>query len=54
MKRVFRKDTYNMKILNPNGQQSGIRKLTVDGKEINGNRFKNFGDGLENEMKFEM
>jgi cellobiose phosphorylase len=47
MKRVFRGDTYNIQINNPEGKQSGISQVTVDGVPINGDTFKLIGDGAE-------
>jgi len=35
--RVFRGANYDIKISNPDGVSKGVRKITVDGKEISGN-----------------
>ncbi len=35
--RKFRGNTYVIEVKNPNGQQRGVKKLLVDGKEITGN-----------------
>ena len=35
--RRFRGNTYVIEVKNPNGQQRGVKKLVVDGKEIPGN-----------------
>ena len=35
--RKFRGNTYVIEVKNPNGQQRGVKKLVVDGKEIAGN-----------------
>ena len=37
VKRKFRGNTYIIEVKNPHGQQRGVRKLLVDGKEIPGN-----------------
>jgi len=37
VKRKFRGNTYVIEVKNPHGQQRGVRKLLVDGKEIPGN-----------------
>ena len=54
MKRVFRGDTYLLKIINRNKSQNKIRRIMVDGKEIKGNTFKIFGDGKEHSIVVEM
>lgn len=36
IKRTFRGAEYTIKVKNPNGSQKGIKKMIVDGKEING------------------
>ena len=33
-RRVFRGATYNIEVQNPNGVNSGIAKITVDGEEV--------------------
>ena len=45
MKRKFRGDTYDMTIYNPNGGQSKIEKIFVDGNRIEGNEIGLFEDG---------
>ena len=37
IKRTFRGAEYIIKVENPNGSQKGIKKMIVDGKEIEGN-----------------
>lgn len=54
MKRVFRGDTYLLKIINKNKKQSGVCKLYLDGKEISGNSINIVGDGKEHEIVVEM
>lgn len=54
MKRAYRGDMYNILIINKNRSQSGVSKVVVDGKEIEGNRFKIFFDGKEHHITVEM
>ena len=44
----------NITIKNPNGNQTGIKKLLVDGKEVVGNEVELFGDGDLHEIIVEM
>jgi cellobiose phosphorylase len=44
--RYYRGATYNIKIENPNHVSKGIKKITVDGKVIDGNIIPNFGSGV--------
>ncbi len=39
VKRVLRGATYDITVLNPNGAQKGIRRLTLDGVAVEGNTF---------------
>ncbi|GIO41715.1 GH36-type glycosyl hydrolase domain-containing protein [Paenibacillus apis] len=43
--RVYRGDTYVIKIENPNHVSKGVKSMTVDGKEVQGNIIKPIGDG---------
>lgn len=43
--RVFRGDTYVIKINNPQHVSKGVKSMTVDGKEIQGNIIAPIGDG---------
>ncbi|NLZ72727.1 MAG: hypothetical protein GX905_02765, partial [Bacteroidales bacterium] len=43
--REFRGDIFNIEIQNPNHVSSGVAKMTVDGKEIEGNIIPSFNDG---------
>lgn len=43
--RVFRGDTYVIKISNPNHVSKGVKSMTVDGKEVEGNIITPIGDG---------
>jgi len=54
MKRVFRGDEYLLRIINKNKAQSKVRKISVDGYEIQGNEFKCFFDGKQHEILVEM
>ena len=44
MHRVFRGDNYDITVLNESGAQSEVKRITVDGEQIEGNRVKIFGD----------
>ena len=48
--REFRKDKYNIKIENPNHVSTGVAKLVIDGKEIQGNIIPFVGDGKTHEV----
>ncbi|HHU72818.1 MAG TPA: glycosyl transferase, partial [Clostridiales bacterium] len=48
--REFRKDKYNIKVENPNHVSTGVAKLVVDGKEIQGNLIPYVGDGKTHEV----
>lgn len=54
MKRVYRGDTYLLTIRNKNRKQCGLERLTVDGKEIAGDVFPIFGDGLTHTVEVDM
>lgn len=43
--RVFRGDTYVIKISNPNHVSKGVKSMTVDGKDVEGNIIAPIGDG---------
>ncbi len=45
IRRPFRGDIYEIEILNPRGRQKGVKKLTVDGRELSGTLIPPFGDG---------
>ena len=47
--RKFRGDTYKLTIKNPDGKQSGVSKVLLDGKET-GSHVKLAGDGKEHEI----
>ena len=40
MKRILRGIEFDITVRNPNGRQKGISRITVDGKEIEGNVIK--------------
>lgn len=52
--RKFRGDTYKLEIHNPNGSQSGINELKVDGKVMDGNRVPLFADGKTHTIQITM
>ena len=54
MTRSFRGDSYKITIKNPNGNQTGVKKLVVDGETVDGNEVELFGDGKEHEIIVEM
>jgi cellobiose phosphorylase len=54
LKRTFRGDVYDITILNPEGKQSGVRKLIVDGQEWEGNTVRIFGDGGTHSITVEL
>lgn len=43
--RKFRGDTFEINVKNPNKVSCGVNKMTVDGKEVLGNKIKPFNDG---------
>ncbi len=54
MTRAFRGDTYKVTVKNPNGVQSGVKNIIVDGKTVDGNEIEIFGDGKVHEIIVEM
>ncbi|MGF7145876.1 cellobiose phosphorylase [Anaerotaenia torta] len=54
MRRLFRGDIYQINIINRNRSQYGIANITVDGRLIEGNNIKLFGDGKEHHIIVEM
>ncbi len=52
--RPFRGATYEIEIENPKGVESGVKSLTVDGKEIKGNLIKPHKDGKVHKVKVVM
>jgi len=49
--RVFRGDTYNITVKNPNHVSTGVAKLVVDGKEIQGNIIPYVGDKKQHDVE---
>lgn len=49
--REFRNDTYKIHISNPQHVSKGVKSLTVDGKQIEGNIIPVFGDGQEHKVE---
>lgn len=47
LRRPYRNAIYNITINNPDGLQSGVKKVTVDGSEIGGTLIKPHSDGKE-------
>ena len=45
VKRNFRGATYDITIKNPNGVETGVKSITLDGKSIEGNTLPPIGDG---------
>ncbi|HTY11452.1 MAG TPA: glycosyl transferase [Bacteroidota bacterium] len=52
--RKFRNSTYNLTVSNPKGVSKGIRKLTLDGKTVEGNLLPVINDGKEHAVEAEM
>ncbi len=46
IKRVFRGTTFNIMVDNSAGAEKGVKKITVDGKEIDGNVIKTLDGGI--------
>lgn len=51
IQRPFRKDIYQIEILNPEGKGTGVKKMSVDGVEVEGNLILPFGDGRVHQVK---
>ncbi|WP_018750796.1 GH36-type glycosyl hydrolase domain-containing protein [Paenibacillus sanguinis] len=49
--RVFRGDTYVIKVSNPNHVEKGVASITVDGQSIEGNIIKPAGDGAIHQVE---
>jgi len=49
--RLFRGATYVIEVKNPDHVSKGVKKVTVDGKEIEGNIIPVFGDGKEHKVE---
>lgn len=50
MRRQFRGDTYDLHILNPNGVQSGVVRIEMDGVRVAGTKLPIQGDGRLHEV----
>ncbi|MFP4521863.1 MAG: GH36-type glycosyl hydrolase domain-containing protein [Fibrobacterota bacterium] len=46
--------TYEVEVLNPDGKQTGVKSVTVDGKVIEGNIVPDFADGRTHKIVVEM
>jgi cellobiose phosphorylase len=49
--RKYRNSTYKISVKNPNGVCKGVKKLTVDGKIISGNKVADLKDGKEHSVE---
>lgn len=45
LRRVYRGTTYDVKVENPKGVQSGVKELYLDGRKVNGDLIKPLSDG---------
>jgi cellobiose phosphorylase len=54
VKRVFRKDTYFIKVNNPKAKSKGVKLIRVDGRKINNRVITPFGDGREHIIEVEI
>ena len=54
IKRPFRGATYLIEIENPDGVQRGVKKISVDGREIKGNIVRPRGDGKTHKVEVVM
>jgi cellobiose phosphorylase len=45
VERVFRGDTYRVRVRNPEGIEAGAAEITVDGEQLDGDLAPPFGDG---------
>ena len=53
-KRIFRGATYEIVVKNPNGVESGVKSITVDGTVISGNTIKPHSDGKTHKVEVVM
>jgi cellobiose phosphorylase len=51
LERSFRGARYRVEIENPDGRQTGVRRITLDGKEVQGNLLPILNDGGVHEVK---
>ena len=54
IKRVYRGDTYNIEVKNPEHVCMGVKEIKVDGKVINEKTLPVFGDGSEHKIEIKM
>ena len=54
MRYRFGKSIYNIKILNPNGKNTGVEKFLLNGQEIEQKYIKLIDDGKINEIEIIM
>jgi cellobiose phosphorylase len=51
VKRTFRNAVYNISVKNPEGKNSGIKSIRVDGAPISGNILPDFSDSRAHEVE---
>ncbi len=51
VKRSFRKALYEIRVTNPNGRNSGVKSLEIDGERISGNLIPPHNDGRTHEVR---
>jgi len=51
VRRPFRGAVYNVEIVNPDGVQTGVKRIEVDGSEIKGNVLPDFRDGNTHQVQ---
>ena len=54
IRRPFRGDIYEIEIKNPEGVEQGVRRISVDGREIEGTLIIPFGDGRSHKVEVTM
>jgi cellobiose phosphorylase len=54
VRRVFRGATYLISVKNPNAVEKGVAKMTVDGREVKGNKVPVFKDAKEHAVEVTM
>jgi cellobiose phosphorylase len=54
LKRVYRGDTYMLRLINPEGKQHGVASLYVDGRSVSDQTIPIFQDSLTHEIVVEM
>ena len=49
--RPFRGSVYDVQVLNPDGVQTGVKEIHVDGKKLDGNLLPDFRDGKTHSVR---